>query len=239
MATGCGSDGPLSDAAGVRAGVGDRNGGRSVARTYEVTIENLTGGQWLTPPLIATHQGGEDVFDVGRPASFGVRQVAENGNLAPLQQALENDDHVSAVVVAAAGTPPPLGPGQRVTVTIDAQPGARFLSFVSMLICTNDGFTGLDSFRLPSSVGEAVVLDTDAYDAGSEINTEDFADLVPPCPVLTGVSSSVPGTGTSDPALAENGVIHMHPGIAGIADLLPGLHGFSNPVGRIAITRTR
>ena len=27
--------------------------------------------------------------------------------------------------------------------------GAQFFSFVSMLICTNDGFTGLDTIKLP------------------------------------------------------------------------------------------
>lgn len=239
-AAACGTDSPLSGVPdGVRAGVGQRNGGESAPRTFEVTVENLTGGQWLTPPLIATHQRAEDLFDVGRQAGFGVKEIAENGNLAPLMQALGVSDHVSDLAVAVSGDPPPLAPGTSVAVTLDAAPGARFLSFVSMLICTNDGFTGADGLRLPSRVGGSVTLATDAYDAGTELNTEDFADLVPPCPVLTNVSSSVPGSMTSDPALAENGVIHPHPGIAGVADLQPGLHGFSNPVARVTVTRTR
>jgi hypothetical protein len=41
------------------------------------------------------------------------------------------------------------------------------------------------------------------------------ADIVPPCRALMGVSSGEPGTGKSDPALAEGGVIHHHPGIEG------------------------
>src|SRR6266508_53553 len=52
--------------------------------TYEVTITDLTGGQPLTPPVIATHNGGIHIFQVGRPASFEVKEIAENGNLAPL-----------------------------------------------------------------------------------------------------------------------------------------------------------
>jgi hypothetical protein len=106
-----------------------------------------------------------------------------------------------------------------------------------MLICTNDGFTGLDTVRLPQVVGETITLYSDAYDAGSEINTEDFADIVPPCPALTGVLSDDPGTGESNPALAENGVIRHHDGIQGIADLDPDIHGWENPVVVVEITR--
>lgn len=239
LLAGCGMDRALTGTPDARAGFGQRNGGVSEARTYSVTIDNLMSGQWLTPPLVVTHQAGEGLFDVGAPATLGVREIAENGNLQPMLDRLNASDHVSDVVVAVSGTPPPLGPGASVSFTIDAEPGARFLSFMAMLICTNDGFTGVEDQRLPSQVGEQIVLYTNAYDAGSEVNTEDFADLVPPCPVLTGVPSTDPGSGTSDPALAENGVIHAHAGIVGNDDLDAVLHGFSNPVGRITIQRTQ
>jgi hypothetical protein len=107
-----------------------------------------------------------------------------------------------------------------------------------MLICTNDGFTGVDGTRLPSKVGQTVTLMTAGYDAGTEINTEDFADIVPPCQGLMGVSSGEPGTGTSNPALAEGGVIMHHEGIQGGSDLLPAVHGWRDPVARITITAT-
>lgn len=64
-----------------------------------------------------------------------------------------------------------------------------------------------------------------------------IADLVPPCPVLSGVTSTDPGTGTSNPALAENGVIHHHAGIMGGADLVPSIHGWTNPVAKVEISR--
>ena len=123
------------------------------------------------------------------------------------------------------------------TFEIEAGDGAQFFSFVSMLVCTNDGFTGLDAVKLPNQVGSSASWDAYAYDAGTELNTEDFADIVPPCPVLTGVPSTDPGTGASDPALAENGVITMHPGITGDDDLIAGLHGWSGPVARVTIER--
>jgi hypothetical protein len=211
-------------------------------RTYEVTIQLFTGGQPLTPPLIATHEGDTDIFSVGQPASLGVTEIAENGNLAPLITALGADPKVSDVVTAAAPLVPRGSPmfgtfSDRVTLTIDAGPGARFLSYESMLICTNDGFTGLDRLRLPNQVGDALSVVTASYDAGTEVNTEDFADIVPDCQPLMGVSSGEPGTGMSNPALAEGGVIHHHPGIEGGADLLPAVHGWTDPVTLVTITR--
>ncbi len=210
--------------------------------TYEVTIANLTNGQWLTPPLAATHDRSVELFDVGAPAGFGLKEVAENGNLTPLYEALTADRHVADVVIAVAGDPPPLAPGQRVTFEITTERGAKWLSYASMLICTNDGFTGVDALRLPGRVGSSATARTLAYDAGSEINTEYLGDIVPPCPLLTGVVSSVDGSGVSDPALAEGGVVHRHAGIvgAGGADhLVAGVHGWdvTRPVAAIKVTR--
>ncbi len=93
--------------------------------------------------------------------------------------------------------------------------------------------------QAPLKRGLPTTFTAAGYDAGTEINTEDFADLVPPCQSLIGVSSGEPGTGSSDPSLAEGGVIHRHAGIAGIADLVPSIHGWTNPVARITIERVR
>jgi Spondin_N len=210
--------------------------------TYEVTIDNLTAGQPLTPPVVATHRAATGLFTVGQPASFALKEIAENGNLAPMLAQLAADTHVSDSVAAAAplvpaGLPGSAVFGDSVTLTVTASEGAKFLSFASMLICTNDGFTGVDSLRLPKDVGDAVVVGSAGYDAGTEVNTEDFADIVPPCQVLVGVSSGEPGTGVSNPALAEGGVIHHHRGIAGGADLLPGIHGWTDPVAEITVER--
>jgi hypothetical protein len=155
-----------------------------------------------------------------------------------MQDALAADKHVDEVVTATSGSPPPLAPGSSVTVNISGDRGRKYLSFVSMLICTNDGFTGADTLRLPKKVGDTVEMYTNAYDAGTEINTEDFADIVPPCQGLVGVTSEDDGTGMSNPDLAEDGVIRMHLGVAGGDDLVPGVHGWTDPVGHITITRT-
>jgi len=210
--------------------------------TYEVTIDNLTAGQPFTPPVVATHRAATGMFTVGQPASFALKEIAENGNLAPMIAQLGADKHVSDSVAAAAPLVPARLPGSAmfgdsVTLTVTASRGAKFVSFASMLICTNDGFTGVDSLRLPKDVGDAVVVRSAGYDAGTERNTEDLADIVPPCQGLVGVTSGEPGTGTSNPALAEGGVIHHHLGIAGGADLVPAIHGWADPVAEITVER--
>ncbi|MCI0437764.1 MAG: spondin domain-containing protein [Chloroflexi bacterium] len=216
-------------------------GGPNVA-TYRVTIVNLTDGQPLTPPLLATHQRATGLFSVGDAASPALQQIAENGNLAPMIDLLNNDTHVHEVVAGDAPIIPASDPGNTpfrssATFEISAAQGAKWLSWASMLICTNDGFTGVDTLRLPRRVGETVAALTAGYDAGTEVNTEDFADMVPPCPPLTGVPSSDPGTGESNPALAEGGVIMHHPGIQGGEDLDPAIHGWTDPVALIVVER--
>jgi hypothetical protein len=204
-------------------------------RIYEVTITNLTSHQAFTPPVVATHRKMQRVFEVGKPASFEVKEIAENGNLTPMVDALNANKKVYAVQVAASN-PPPLMPGQSIIIQIGAK-GANFLSMVAMLICTNDGFTGVDSLRLPLDTRDVVTLDLNGYDAGTEINTEDFADIVPPCPALSGAPSNDPGSGVSNPALAENSVITHHPNVQGGNDLQPAIHGWSDPVARVTVRR--
>ena len=63
----------------------------------------------------------------------------------------------------------------------------------------------------------------------------DVADA--PCQGLIGVSSDDDGTGMTDPLLAEQGVIIPHVGIIGGDDLLPDVHGWSDPVAKIVIER--
>ena len=209
--------------------------------TYTVTITNHTGGQPFTPPLVASHRPSVDLFEVGQPASEAIKEIAENGNLGPaITFATESSaaKHVSDAVVAD-GPPPPVLPGTTREFSLTSSNGANRVSWASMLICTNDGFTGVDSVRLPKRVGDSISLDTMAYDAGTEINTENLADIVPPCQGLTGVfdDEGAPGTGMSDPLHAEGGVIHHHGGIVGGTDLVPAIHGWTGPVATITITR--
>lgn len=210
-------------------------------KTYKITITNLTAGQPITPPILVTHTSRTGIFTVGEAASEGIQQIAENGNGAPLLEALSEDSHVHEVVtgmapLVPANDPGTTGFGSSESYTITAHGRAKFLSFASMLICTNDGFTGLDSVRLPSYKKTVYAA---AYDARTETNTEDLADIVPPCQGLIGVTSDDMGTGMSNPLLAEDGIVIPHAGINGGIDLFPEVHGWGDPVVKIEIERVR
>jgi Spondin_N len=232
----------------------DHDDDRGGSRSYAVTITNLTEGQPLTPPVVATHSGKNQLFKVGRPASVGVREIAENGNSAPLLAFLGADpfDRIADFKQAGSGPLVPKGkpgaPGippdpptfaDSVSFEITAAAGASRLSFVSMLVCTNDGFTGINGLTLPGRVGRTVSADTQGYDAHTEQNHEDFAQIVPPCQGLIGVSSGEPGMEVSNPALAEGGVIAHHENIEGGPghDLVPAVHGWDDPVAEITVER--
>jgi hypothetical protein len=238
----------------MAAGGHIRAGATGDDRTFSVTITNLTSGQPLSPPVVATHRRTDQVFRVGQPASVGVREIAENGNNSPLLAFLEADpfNRISAFTQAGMGPlvpegrpggveDPPSGPEfpDSVTFEITADEKADRLSFATMLVCTNDGFTGVNGLRLPSKVGRTVTTGTAGYDAFTEINDEDFAHMVPPCQGLIGVSSGEAGEGASNPALAEGGVISHHQGIQGGSDLVPEVHGWDTdePVAKITVTR--
>ena len=173
-------------------------------RSYEITFTNLSG-QPMTPPVLAVHNKTADIFEVGEGAIEPVREIAENGNITPLVELASGLSDVTAAAVAGAG---PLFTGESVTVTVDTDRSWRRLSVVSMVVCTNDGFTGLDSVRIPWFVGDSATFYGQAYDAGTEQNIEDPDYWVPPC-----------GGNGENLKQAESGVITMHPGLSGFGDL--------------------
>lgn len=211
---------------------------------YTVTVENLTGGQPFSPPIFATHRKPVALFGLGHPASTGIQQIAENGNNEPMRVRLNNSKHVADVAEGAAPLVPEANPGgapfeSSATYEITTATGAKYLSGAWMLICTNDGFSGIDGIRLPKQVGESTEVTTAGYDAGTEMNTEDFANIVPPCQGLIGIASDDPGIGMSEPGIAEQDVVRMHPGIGGGDDLDPSVHGWADPVARVTVTRVK
>jgi hypothetical protein len=211
---------------------------------YEIKLQNVNQGrQWLTPPVVAIHDQSVDVFNRGQRASEGVAQIAENGNVDPLVSSLEGARGLASVEVAVSADEPPLAPGEEHTLTLTGSRRSNMLSLVSMLICTNDGFTGVDGVYLPARVGQSRWFYGQDFDAGSERNTEDFADLVPPCQALNGVTDpdGAPGTGMSNPELAEGSVVRNHRGVTGAADLTAEAHGWdtSQPIIKVTVTRVR
>ena len=182
--------------------------------TYRVTITNLTDGQPLTPFVVATHTRRGRIFRPWRPASPGLQSLAENGGVPDLVAELTGNPRFDDVQVAGSA---PFGSGESVSVEVVSTPGNRFLSVAGMLICTNDGFGAVSRRHLNSR--HTRTFYGFGWDAGTEINTENYEDLVPPCDGLG-------ETGETNPDLAQNGRIRFHRGIKGVGDLQPHVHGW-------------
>ncbi|PSQ05570.1 hypothetical protein BRC97_08935 [Halobacteriales archaeon QS_6_71_20] len=230
----------------------DAEGGSG--RRYRVTVANLTSGQFLTPPAVAVHDPSVGVFSVGDEANEATREVAENGNLDPLAELIEGTDEIRAAAIGAEPLVPSADPGSTglpYTVELELSvPGERgapegtpagrsnFLTFVAMLIATNDGFAGLDTVPLPTAVNESRSYLAASYDAGTERNTERFADIVPPAQALAGIDADADGIASPQPELDEGGVVSPHPGLSGDGDLDPDRFGWDDPVALVHVERT-
>jgi hypothetical protein len=211
-------------------------------RRYRVTVSNLTGGQPFTPPAVAAHKPSAEVFSVGAAANEATTQIAENGNLDPLVELIEGTSAIKDSAVGEGPLVPASDPGDTgmpyyATFDLETSASAKFLSFISMLIATNDGFTGLDTVRLPEEASQSYSYYAASYDAGTEENTEDFADIVPPAQELISVSSDDVGSGMSNDDLAEDGVITPHPGVSGTGDLDPEVYGWDDPAALVHVER--
>jgi len=223
---------------------------------YRISITNVTSGQPMSPPIVATHKSQGALWHVSDPASTGVREIAENGNNGPMLDDLRLRRIRGSIYDYQQLTSSPMLPGPLVpagrpgSATFPASVTGRIradlrtaprLSFVSMLVCTNDGFTGVDGVRLPRKRGRSISVNAIAYETRTERNTEVFADIMPPCQGLIGPRSpsGAPGSATSNPSLAETGVIIPHGGITGGAELDRSVHGWGNPVSKITIKRVR
>jgi len=205
------------------AGAAPQDGG---ARRWQVTIENLTpsgpgapGSQPLSPPLFVVHSGKADVWSVGDIASHPVAAIAEDANNGPAESALEQLRGVRDVFTGAGG---PIPSGASRAFMVETRGKFNRLSLVTMLVNTNDAFTGLDSLRLH---GERIVRSGRAYDAGSERNNE--------------LAAFIPGPCCGNPFVRdpEGELIRRHPGITGVGDLDPAVYGWEEPVAKITIER--
>lgn len=206
---------------------------------YRVTIENLSSGQPISPPVAVTHSRSLHLFEPGELASDVIEAIAEDGNQAPAVALLTGLAGVTDVVdVAMPLTPAGTAVGNfhdTVTFDITATPGDR-LSLAGMLICTNDGIVGLDSVKLPTHDRKQYYAE--AYDAGTEDNSELSSDIVDPCSALGPVALTGDPNGNENDAVDTDPAqeIMHHPGVAGGGDL-QAAHNWDGSIAKVTITR--
>ncbi len=202
--------------------------------SFDVTVSNLTNAQPLSPAAVIAHQDGYTFFSVGTPATTGLEEMAEGGDNTALLAEADADAMVTVTGSAAA----PIGPAASATVTIEMLeselPGLR-ISVATMLVNTNDAFTGLNAMLVESmAVGDVVSVRGAAYDAGTEADTETAATI--PGPAGGGEGFNTVRDDQADQVSMHAGVVSQDDGFA--TSDLSEQHRFDNPVVQISIERT-
>lgn len=209
------------------------------AHELSVKITNLTNGTYFAPVLVAAHNSSVDLFESGMTATMHLRMMAEAGNLAGLVSDVANAG-ANYVANPAAGL---LAPGASTTAMVGViSPMNDRLSITAMMVPTNDGFVGIDSFTIPKKPGTYTYY-LNAYDAGTEVNDEIITGGGVGVPGIPGAPGGNGGTGATGVVTTEfNHTVHIHPGIVGdlnpmggVSDLNPAIHQWQNPVAKVEI----
>ena len=186
------------------------------------------GGLWVMRPWFGFHDGSYTSFTMGQPAATGVEHEAEDGFIGDISNTTIPPDAVtdygagprqfqlfaaqpgaSSVQGSLGG---PLAPGlsvKRTFIVDPADPKNRYLSYISMVIPSNDAFFGNadpKAYPMFDASGKFLgpitiaVHGSDILDAGTEVNTELPAD------------TAFFGQSVGDFGTPEKGVVRVHPG---------------------------
>jgi hypothetical protein len=192
-------------------------------KKYEVTITNLTRGQIFSPPIVISHNWNFRLFNLGEEANQELAALAEDGDLGPITELIDTQYPNSDYAMAGGA----VEPGNSVTVEIDTSRGLGLISVAGMLVTTNDAFFAVRDVRTPLT--GRVIVEAEAYDAGSEANSEN-------CDFIPGPPCGNPNSRDTDGA---EGYVYIHAGIHGVenSSLNPAEHDWRNPVAQIKIRR--
>lgn len=193
--------------------------------SFEVTVKNLTYAQPLSPIGIALHKEG-NFWQLGETASVELETLAESGDNSGLLGL--------SIVNTSISDAAPLAPGSSITLTLTTEDmmDAK-LSLVSMMVNTNDGFSGLNAIDVSAlEVGSQLNFKTRAYDSGTEANNEASGTIPGPADMGEGFNA----------ARDDVDFVAVHPGVVSSDDgltqsVLNYAHKFDNPLMGVSITR--
>lgn len=193
---------------------------------YSVTISNITSNQPFSPPAAMLHSAGVKLWQLGTPASVALEELAEGGSSMKLTNL--TDIKMSSV---ASG---PVLSGDATQLMVEQYPSDNYhLSVATMLVNTNDAFTGLIDLPIAElAVGEKYSMLVRAYDAGTEENTETAATMPGP---------AAGGEGYNASRANDVDRVYVHAGVLTEVELASSVlkveHKFDNPVAKIMIER--
>ena len=224
-------------------------GGVGTLATYTVKVINLTYSQPFSPAAVMMHEPGFQPFVDGEAASMGLEVLAEGGNPDDLiAEAMASSYYLDAV--RGEGTPQ-RSEGTETTLIVPTLDTDNLrLSLVTMLVDTNDAFTGLNAADISNmEVGDYRMFTAPSWDSGTEANTETAATIPGPAAQAAGGGGAAAGFDAARDDVFDR--VHFHPGVVTNANATdPSLEGLSdsvlsegdrwdNPTARIVVQRTR
>lgn len=210
------------------------------AQDLSITVTNLTQGLHFTPLITAAHHKDDHIFSAATVATAELQAMAEGGDISALVTLLSNAD-ANTNENPAGGL---LAPGTSTTYALTNDIANTHLSMTGMILPSNDGFVGLDSWEIPTEAGTYTLM-LNAYDAGTEANDELIngggAPGVLGIPAAPSGGSGTGGTGIT--TIESNTLVHIHRGTIGDDDINGGksdlnnsIHRWLNPVAKLTVT---
>jgi len=148
---------------------------------FRATVQNLTGGNVLSPYISLVHKHNTQLFEPGQVATAGIAQIAETGATSILEEELAANPIVLAVTKAEGG---PFLSSEKWSIEFEVPAkfvnyGARF-TVLAMIGKSNDSFVAFRNIELKRVVsGSAATIIATNYDAGSEENSGNVEDFGP------------------------------------------------------------
>jgi len=179
---------------------------------------------------IFLHDSSQQAFAVGTPASVPLEMMAEGGDISALIGAIDSFNEVAGEA--------PVGPGGSISYTLtveDEDLSNLELTVMSMLVNTNDAFTGINGVSVADlEIGQSRSWSAIAYDAGTENNTEAAGTM--PGPADGGEGFNSLRDDRVDQVTMHSGVVTLDDGLEN--STLSQIHRFDNAVARVRITRS-
>jgi len=195
--------------------------------SYSITLTNLTYAQPLSPVVVALHDDAK-MWRVGQPASVALEKLAEGGDNADFIALTSN--------MAAISSEGPVPPGASVTLDISTtEPMATYLTVATMLVNTNDAFSGLTGVDISTlMLNQEKSWRLNVYDSGTELNNEALGTIPGPADGGVGYDAT---RNDIDLIGYHSGVVSKDDGLS--SSVLTQDHRFDNPAVKLTITRTK
>lgn len=263
LATGCVDDGDTGaigpqgpagsdgvDGSDGQDGSDGSNGTNGNTAVYTVQITNLTYSQPLSPAAIIMHEPGYYAFVEGQSASVELEQLAEGGDPSGIVSTASTQVQFLDGITTSGPVSPRSTGSESTLVVPDLDADNLRLTIATMLVDTNDAFTGLNAMDISNmEVGDSKAFMAPSWDSGTEANLETADSMPGPAATAAGGGGASAGFDAARDDLFDR--VRLHAGAVTNANatdasmeglstsILTEADRWDNPTAKIKVTRTR